>query len=65
MKLSVISKFVMTAPTLGDNIRQWLGIQSKENRAKDRTLRNPKMMLLLRRDPTVDADRLESVRQIR
>ena len=61
VKLSVISKSVMTAPTLGDDIKQWLGVQSKQNRAQDRTLRNPIMKLLLRRDPTVDADRLKSV----
>ena len=43
VKLSVVSKYkcVIIAPTLGNNIRQWLGIQSKENRAEDRTLRNP------------------------
>ena len=62
MKLRVISKFFMIALALGDNIRQWLGVQSKENTAQDRTLRNPIMKLLLSRDPTVDADRLESVR---
>ena len=62
-KLSDIGKSV-TAPTLGDDIRQQ-GVQSKGNRAKDKTLRNLIMKLLLRRDPTVEDDRLESVRQIR
>ena len=38
---------------------------SKEYWAQDRTLRNPVMKRLLLRDPTVDADRLESIRQIR
>ena len=46
MKLRVVSKFVLIAPTLGNDVRQWLGIQSKENRAQDRTLRNPVMKLL-------------------
>ena len=46
MKLRVISKFFMIALALGDNIRQWLGVQSKENKAQDRTLRNPVMKLL-------------------
>ena len=46
MKVNVVSKFVKTAPTLGDDIRQRLGIQNKENRAQDRTLRNPVMKLL-------------------
>ena len=46
MKLRVVSKFVLIAPTLGNDVRQWLGIQSKENKAQDRTLRNPVMKLL-------------------
>ena len=47
-----------------NDVRQRLRIQSKEYWAQDRTLRNPIMKLLLWRDTTVDADRLESIRQI-
>ena len=39
-------------------------IQSKEYWAQDRNLRNPVMKLHMWRDLTVDADRLESIRQI-
>ena len=46
MKLSVVSKFVMIASMLGHDVKQWLGIHSKENRAQDRTLRNPVLKLL-------------------
>ena len=54
VKLSIISKFVMTAPTLRNDFRLWLNVQSKEYWAQDWTLRNPVVKLLLRRDPTID-----------
>ena len=47
MKPSVVSKFVMIAPSLGNDIRQLLGVQGKENRAHHRTLMNSVMKLLL------------------
>ena len=65
VELNVVSKFVMIAFSLRNDVRQWLRIRSKEYWAQDRTLRNPVTKLLLWRDPTVDADRLESIRQIR
>ena len=46
MKLSVFSEFMMIILTLGNDISQWLCIQSKENRALDRTSRNPVTKLL-------------------
>ena len=46
MKLSVVSKFVMLALTLRNDVRQWLGIESKENRAQDRSLKNLIMKLI-------------------
>ena len=64
VKLSVISKFMMIALSLRNGVRQWLNIQSKEYWAQDRNLRNPVMKLHMWRDLTVDADRLESIRQI-
>ena len=63
VKLSVVSKFVMIALSLRNDVRQWMCIQSKEYRAQDRALRNPVMELLLWRDPT-HADRMESIRHI-
>ena len=64
VELTVVSKFVMIALSSRNDVRQWLCIQSKEYWAKDRTPRNPVLRLLLGRDPTVDAVRLESIRQI-
>ena len=50
-------QIVMIALSLRNDVRQWLCIQSKEYWAKDITLRNPIMKLLLWRDSTIDADK--------
>ena len=39
VKLSIISGFVMTAPTLRNDFRRWLNAQGKEYWAQGRTLR--------------------------
>ena len=65
VKLSIISKCVMTAPTSRNDFRQWLNVQSKEYGSQDWTLRNPVVKLLLWRDPTTDTYSLDSIRQVR
>ena len=51
MKLSVVSKFVMIALSLRNDVRQWLSIQSKEFWAHERALGNPVMYMNIYKAP--------------
>ena len=51
-------------PTLRNDFRQFLNVQSKEYWTQD-NMRNPVMKLLLSRDLTIDLYSLDSIRQVR